>query len=35
MLRRGEPSANGSAPAITNPDVSLGAGTHPEIPARP
>jgi hypothetical protein len=35
MLRRGEPSANGSAPAITNPDVSLGAGPHPEIPARP
>jgi hypothetical protein len=35
MLRRGEPSANGSAPAITNPEVSLGAGPHPEIPARP
>jgi hypothetical protein len=35
MLRRGEPSANGSAPAISNPDVSLGAGSHPEIPARP
>jgi hypothetical protein len=35
MLRRGEPSANGSAPAITNPDVSLGTGTRPEIPARP
>ena len=30
MLRRGEPSANGNAPAITNPK----AGT-PEIPARP
>jgi hypothetical protein len=30
MLRRGEPSANGNAPAIKNPEVST-----PEIPARP
>jgi hypothetical protein len=35
MLRRNEPGGNGNAPAITNPEVSLGAGTHPEIPARP
>jgi hypothetical protein len=35
MLRRGEPSANGAGPAIANPEVSLGTGTHPEIPARP
>ena len=35
MLRRSEPSAKGDAPVITNPEVSLGAGTHPEIPARP
>jgi hypothetical protein len=35
MLRRSEPSTNGNAPAITNPEVSLGAGAHPEIPARP
>jgi hypothetical protein len=35
MLRRSEPSANGSAPAIANPEVGLGAGAHPEIPARP
>ena len=34
MLRR-EPSANGNAPAIKNPEVSLGTGAHPEIPARP
>ena len=35
MLRRSEPSANGNVPAITNPEVGLGTGTHPEIPARP
>ncbi len=35
MLRRSEPSANGNAPAIPNPEVSLGTGAHPEIPARP
>jgi hypothetical protein len=35
MLRRSESSANGSGPAIANPEVSLGAGAHPEIPARP
>jgi hypothetical protein len=35
MLRRSEASANGNAPAIANPDVGLGTGAHPEIPARP
>jgi hypothetical protein len=35
MLRRSEPSANGSGPAIANPEVSLGTGARPEIPARP
>ena len=35
MLRRSEPSTDGNAPAITNPEVSLGTGPHPEIPARP
>ena len=36
MLRRGEPSPNGSGPAITNPGVSAGTGAKAEIPpARP
>jgi hypothetical protein len=36
MLRRGEPSPNGSGPAIANPGISVGAGTQAEIPpARP
>ena len=35
MLRRSEPSPNGNAPAIPNPEVSLGTGAHPEISARP
>jgi hypothetical protein len=32
MLRRSEPSPNGSGPAITNPEVSVGAGGKAEIP---
>ena len=36
MLRRSEPSPNGSGPAVTNPGVSAGTGTTAEIPpARP
>ena len=36
MLRRGESSPNGSAPAISNPGVEVGKGTAAEIPpARP
>jgi hypothetical protein len=35
MLRRSEPSANVNAPAVTNAEVSAGAGAPPEIPARP
>ena len=36
MLRRSEPSPNGSGPAVTNPGVSAGTGTTVEIPpARP
>jgi Putative Actinobacterial Holin-X, holin superfamily III len=35
MLRRSEPSANGSGSAIANPEVSLGTAARPEIPARP
>ena len=36
MLRRSEPSPNGSGPAVTNPGVSAGTGTKAEIPpARP
>ena len=35
MLRRSEASANGNAAAIANPEVGLGTGAHPEIPARP
>jgi hypothetical protein len=36
MLRRSEPSPNGSGPAVTNPAVSTGTGTTAEIPpARP
>ena len=34
MLRR-EAGANGNAPAITNPEASLGTGARPQIPARP
>jgi hypothetical protein len=32
MLRRSEPSPNGSGPAVTNPGVSAGTGTTAEIP---
>lgn len=32
MLRRTEPSPNGSGPAVTNPGVSVGTGTTAEIP---
>ena len=32
LLRRSEPSANGSGPAVTNPEVGAGTGTHAEIP---
>ena len=35
MLRRSETSPNGSGPAIANPEVSVGSGARPEIPARP
>lgn len=36
MLRRSEPSPNGSGPAVTNPGVGAGMGTTAEIPpARP
>jgi uncharacterized membrane protein YqjE len=36
MLRRSDPSPNGSGPAVTNPGVSVGTGTTAEIPpARP
>ena len=36
MLRRGEPSPNGSGPAIANPGVSVETGAKAEIPpARP
>jgi hypothetical protein len=36
MLRRAEPSPNGSGPAIGNPEVPVGTGTQAEIPpARP
>jgi hypothetical protein len=36
MLRKSEPSPNGSGPAATNPGVSVGTGTTAEIPpARP
>jgi len=36
MLRRSEPSPNGSGPAVTNPEVSAGTGATAEIPpARP
>jgi hypothetical protein len=35
MLRRSDASANGSGPAIANPEVGLVTGAHPEIPARP
>jgi len=33
MLRRSEPSPNGSGPAVTNPGVSVGTGTTAEIPS--
>jgi hypothetical protein len=32
MLRRSEPSPNGSGPAVANPEVSVGTGAKPEIP---
>jgi len=32
MLRRGEPSANGSGPAVSNPEVSVGTGAPAQIP---
>jgi putative superfamily III holin-X len=32
MLRRSEPSPNGSGPGITNPEVGTGKGTTAEIP---
>ncbi|MGH3246100.1 MAG: phage holin family protein [Trebonia sp.] len=32
MLRKSEPSPNGSGPAITNPGVSVGTGATAEIP---
>jgi hypothetical protein len=32
MLRRAEPSPNGSGPAIGNPEVAVAAGTQAEIP---
>ena len=36
MLRRGEPSPNGSGPAVKNQEVSVGTGAKAEIPpARP
>jgi hypothetical protein len=36
MLRRSDPSPNGSGPAVANPGVSAGTGTTAEIPpARP
>lgn len=36
MLRRSEPSPNGSGPAAANPEISAGAGAKAEIPsARP
>jgi hypothetical protein len=36
MLRRGEPSPNGSGPTVANPEVGVGTGTKAEIPpARP
>jgi hypothetical protein len=36
MLRRSEPSPNGSGPAVTNPGVGAGTGAKAEIPpARP
>jgi hypothetical protein len=35
MLRRSEPSPNGASAAIAKPEVSVGTGAHPEIPARP
>jgi hypothetical protein len=36
LLRRSEPSPNGSGPAVTNPEVSAGTGAQAEIPpARP
>jgi hypothetical protein len=32
MLRRSEPSPNGSGPSVTNPEVTVGAGATAEIP---
>jgi uncharacterized membrane protein YqjE len=32
MLRRSEPSPNGSGPAVANPGISTGTGTTAEIP---
>jgi hypothetical protein len=32
MLRRSEPSPNGSGPAITNPEASVGSSAPAEIP---
>jgi hypothetical protein len=32
MLRRGEPSPNGSGPGVANPEVSVGTGTQAQIP---
>jgi hypothetical protein len=32
MLRRSEPSPNGSGPAVANPEVSVGAGAQGQIP---
>jgi len=32
MLRRSEPSPNGSGPAVTNPEVGAGVGAKAEIP---
>jgi len=32
MLRKSEPSANGSGPGVTNPGVGAGTGTTAEIP---
>jgi hypothetical protein len=32
MLRKSEPSPNGSGPGVANPGVSAGAGTTAEIP---
>jgi hypothetical protein len=35
MLRRNEPSPNGSSPAATNPELGAGTGAQPGITARP